>query len=135
MTRPRFALTSIDKGSVSAFVVCLALTFVIVAGLAVDSGRLVASRIAVADHAENAARGAVQHVRGLRSGEKSIDPVAARRAASRYLAQFGLVGDILIEPLAVTVTTRFVETMTLLRLVGIESHTVSATRRAALVDG
>jgi hypothetical protein len=134
MNHTRSVHVPVDKGSVSAFVVCLASTFLVVAGLAVDSGRLVASRIAVADHAENAARVAVQHVRGIRSGEKSIDPVQARRAAARYLAQFGLVGKIDIDPFSVTVSTRLVETMTLLRLVGIESHTVSATRRAVLVD-
>jgi hypothetical protein len=44
------------------------------------------------------------------------------------------VGKIDIDPFSVTVSTRLVETMTLLRLVGIESHTVSATRRAVLVD-
>lgn len=123
-----------SKGSISAFVVCLASTFVVVAGLAVDSGRLVAARIAVADHAENAARVAVQQVRGIRSGQRSIDPGPARAAAANYLARFGLAGDIRVDVLSVTVTTRMVETMTLLRLVGVETRTVSATRRAALAD-
>lgn len=125
---------SLSRGSISAFVVCLASTFVVVAGLAVDSGRLVAARIAVADHAENAARIAVQQVRGLRAGERTVDAVAARAAALQYLARFELTGDIGIDLHSVTVTTRIVETMTLLRLVGIESRTVSATRRAELVD-
>lgn len=122
-----------DPGSVSAFVVCLASTFIVVAGLAVDSGRVVAARITVADHAENAARVAAQQVRGIRSGEWFIDPVEARRTASRYLSQFGLVGEIHVDATSVTVSTFVEEQMTLLRLVGIESRTVRATRRADLV--
>lgn len=123
-----------DRGTLSAFVVCLASTFLVVAGLAVDSGRTVAARIEAADHAENAARVGVQQVVGLRSGERLIDPVGARRAVHGYLTGFALSGDVQVDAKSVTVTVRIVEEMTLLRLVGIESRTVSATRRAGLAD-
>lgn len=123
-----------DRGSVSAFVVCLAATFIVVAGLAVDSGRLVAARIEVADHAENAARVAIQQMSGIRSGERIVDPVRSRRAVAQYLGRFGLTGEALVEPRSVTVTVRTTETMTLLRLVGIDRRQVSATRRAEVTD-
>lgn len=123
-----------DSGSMSAFVVCLAATFIVVAGLAVDSGRLVASHIAVSDHAENAARIAAQQVGGIRSGERVIDPVRARAAASRYLLRFGLVGEVRVVSNVVQVTIRMVEPMTLLRLVGVRERWVSATRRAEVTD-
>lgn len=100
-----------------------------------DSGRTVATRIEAADHAENAARVGVQQVVGLRSGERLIDPVGARRSAFGYLARFDLSGDVQVDAKSVTVTVRIVEEMTLLRLVGIESRAVSATRRAGLADG
>lgn len=127
--------TSGDRGSISAFVVCLAMTFFFVAGLAVDSGRILASKIAVADHAENAARIGAQQVGGLRTGEWSIDAESARRAALRYLADFGLGGEVLVDSSSVVVSTSLVENMTLLRLVGVSSSVVRATRRAELVDG
>lgn len=123
-----------DRGSISAFVVCLAVTFIAVAGLAVDSGRLVSAHIAVADHAENAARVAAQQVRGLRSGERELDPARARAAAGRYLAQFGLTGDVEVGTTKVEVTARMVGTVTLLRILGIRNRQVSATRRAELID-
>lgn len=130
------AATSIrvDRGSISAFVVCLAMTFIVTAGLAVDSGRLVEARISAGDHAENAARVAVQQVSGIRSGERSVDPVRARRAAAQYLSQFGLAGSIRIESKSVTVTVRLTKDMTLLRLVGIARRQISAERRAELTD-
>lgn len=124
-----------DRGTLSAFVVCLASTFLVVAGLAVDSGRTVATRIEAADHAENAARVGVQQVIGLRSGERIIDPVSARQAVFGYLARFDVSGDVHVEERSVTVTVRIIEKMTLLRLVGIGSRAVSATRRAGLTDG
>lgn len=126
--------SGLDRGSISAFVVCLAMTFIVVAGLAVDSGRVVATRIDVADHAENAARVAVQQLRGIRSGERVIDPVRARRAATQYLSGFGLAGEVSVEPKSVTVTIQATQSMTLLRLVGIEHQQVSATRRAVVTD-
>jgi len=126
--------TRIDSGSISAFVVCLAMTFIVTAGLAVDSGRLVEARIAAGDHAENAARIAVQQVKGIRSGERTVDPIRARRAAGQYLSQFALTGDVHIESKSVTVRVRMNKDMTLLRLVGIARRQVSAERRAELTD-
>lgn len=123
-----------DRGIVSAFVVCLVATFVVAAGLAVDSGRLVASRITIADHAENAARVAAQQASGLRSGERILDPDRARRAALEYLARFGLEGEVIVDARSVVVSAETTEKMTLLRLVGIESRIVAATRRAELAD-
>lgn len=123
-----------DPGSVSAFVTCLAASFVVIAGLAVDSGRMVAARIEVADHAENAARIGAQQVTGIRSGERVIDAPRARAAALLYLQRFEVEGDVRVESESVTVTARTIEKMTLLRLVGVTERSLSATRRAELRD-
>ncbi len=132
--RKRSCTADSDRGSIAAFVVCLAFTFVGVAGLAVDSGRLVATHIAAADHAENAARVAAQQVRGIRSGERTLDPDRARSAAARYLLRFGLSGDVRVDAVTVVVTVRMTGSMTLLRVIGVRDRSVSATRRAELTD-
>ena len=71
-----------ENGVVSAFVLGLMMTFVVCAGLGVDGGRLVASRLELADHAENAARIGAQELTELRSGEPTIDESQARTSAS-----------------------------------------------------
>lgn len=123
-----------ERGVITAFVVALSTTFLVVAGLAVDSGRIVAARITVADHAENAARVGAQQVGGIRSGERVLDPARARRAALEYLSEFGLSAEITVEVRRIRVTTHMTQPTTLLQLVGIGAQTVSATRTAELVD-
>lgn len=96
---------------------------------------MVAARIEVADHAENAARIGAQQVTGIRSGERFIDAPRARAAALGYLRRFDVDGDVRVEPGSVTVTARRIEKTTLLRLVGVTEQSLSATRRAELRDG
>lgn len=47
-------MSHVEDGSVTAFVTALLMGFLACVGLAVDGGRLVAARIELADHAENA---------------------------------------------------------------------------------
>lgn len=121
-----------DRGSVTVFVVGLVLSFTVAAGLAFDSGRLVAARITVADHAENAARIGAQQVGGLRVGDRVLLPAAARRAALSYLSLNGLRGDVEVGVRTVTVTIRLSQATTFLRLVGVGRRVVSATRSAEI---
>lgn len=121
-----------EQGSVTVFVVGLVLSFTVAAGLAFDGGRLVAARITVADHAENAARIAAQQVGSLRSGERVLRPAAARSAALSYLSSYGLRGDVEVGSRIVTVTTRLSQPTTFLHLVGIGQRVVSATRSAEI---
>ncbi|GDX27500.1 hypothetical protein LBMAG12_18740 [Actinomycetes bacterium] len=123
-----------DKGVITGFVVGLVLSFTAVAGLAVDSGRIVSARVSASDHAENAARVGAQEVTLLRLGWRFLDPVAAKIAAQQYLQRYGLVGDVTVGYRTVTVTVRMTQATTLLRLVGISSRTVSATRTAEIFD-
>ena len=126
----RASLDPRDEGTVTAFVVCLVVAFVLCAALAVDGGRLVASRVAAADHAENAARVGAQEVSGLRSGARMLDPARARRAVDRYLGSHGLAGDVVVSATTVTVTVVMVFHPTLLRLAGVGERRVTATRSA-----
>ena len=124
-----------DHGVVSGFVVALALGFVVMAGLAIDSGRLVAARTEAADHAENAARLAAQEVALIRLGVRTIDPVRARAVVSTYFDRHGVDGSVVIDHRSVTVTVRAEQDTTLLHLVGIDSRFVSAVRTATIVAG
>jgi len=122
-----------DRGVVTAFVVGLVLTFAVVAGLAVDSGRLVAAHVTAGDHAENAARAGAQEVTLVRLGWRLIDPRRATATARAYLDAHGVDGEVSADFQSVTVTVRVRQSTTLLRLVGVGERSVSSTRTARLV--
>lgn len=124
-----------DRGVVSGFVVGLALSLVVMAGLAIDSGRLVAARTEAADHAENAARLAAQEISLIRLGVRTIDPARARTVVSNYFDRHGVNGSVVIDHQSVTVTVRAEQETTLLHLVGVDSRSMSATRTATVVAG
>ena len=115
-----------ERGSITAFVAVLAITFIACAGLAVDGGRLVAARVQLADHAENAARAGVQEVTSLRSGEPDIDVSEARSTAAAYLRSWGVSGEVSATTEEVTVSVRRMVPMSILGLFGVGSRMVSA---------
>ena len=118
-----------EEGVVTAFVVGLVMTFIVCAGLGVDGGRLIAARLTLADHAENAARSAAQELTSLRSGSPEIDQQAAYQSAMRYLSDNNLSGEVVTSPESVTVTVAQNVEMTLLRLFGAKDHLLAVTRR------
>ena len=123
-----------DRGVVTAFVLGLAMCFMVTAGMAVDGGRIVAARVEAADHAENAARVGAQQVTLLRLGWRLLDPAQAKRAAEEYLSVHGVSGQVTVGLRTVSVTVTLTQQTTLLRLVGIGSRTVTASRTAELVE-
>ena len=124
-----------DEGSITALVVVLVMTFVACAGLAVDGGRLVAAKIELGDHAENAARAGAQEITSLRSGFLEINEPQAMYATEEYLAAHGIDGDVRIQNNSVTVHVSRKISMTLLSLFGVTGKTLSAQRSATPVDG
>ncbi|MHB1090955.1 MAG: Tad domain-containing protein [Ilumatobacteraceae bacterium] len=124
-----------DEGSITALVVVLAMTFVACAGLAVDGGRLVAAKIELGDHAENAARAGAQEVVSLRSGSPEINRSQAVYAVEEYLVAHGVDGDVYIQNNNVTVHVSRKISMTLLSLFGVNGKTLSAQRSATPVSG
>lgn len=123
-----------DRGTVTAFVVTLVVAFVACAALAVDGGRLVAARVQAADHAENAARAGAQELTDLRAGQRRVDPVRARARAAAYLADHGVIGEIVATTASVTVTVVLEHHPTLLGLVGVGARSVRATRSVSPVS-
>ena len=123
-----------DRGSISGFVVVITLTVMTCAGLALDGARLVGEKVSVADHAENAARAGAQELASLHDGALTLDPGRARQAAESYLAVHGLSGSVVVTPDRITVTVRSTVAMTLLRLAGVASKTVTATRSSTPIS-
>ena len=119
-----------EDGVVSAFVVGLMMTFIVCAAFGVDGGRLVATRLELADHAENAARIGAQEITDLRSGSPKIDQNLAQRSSTTYLADQDLNYSVSVSSNSVTVTAIREVEMTLLKLFGVHNHTISVTRTA-----
>lgn len=132
--RARIASDQSERGSVSAFVVIMAVALVACAGLVVDGGRLVAGRTEAADHAENAARVGAQEAADLRGEAWSINPAAASAAAQTYLDSHGVSGTVAVSGRTITVTVTVSKTMTLLGVVGPSNRSVTATRAAELIE-
>jgi Flp pilus assembly protein TadG len=128
------SILTVESGVVSAFVLGLMMTFVVCAGLGVDGGRLVANRMELADHAENAARVGAQELTDLRTGEPTLDENQARNSASNYLATNNVDGEVLITSNSVTVTVNRDVEMSLLKLFGAINHQITVTRTAKPSD-
>ncbi len=123
-----------DRGSVSAFVVVMAVALVMCAGLVFDGGRMVAARVAAADQAENAARVAAQRTLESRNGAVvTLDPDAAWRAGNDYLASHGISGSIAVAGATVRVTVTATTPMTMLAVIGVAPRTITVTRSAEAV--
>lgn len=119
-----------ERGSVSAFVVGLIMSFVSCAGLAVDGGRVISAKVRVSDEAENTARFGAQAVTNMRLGVPVVDEIRAIRIGRDFLKSLGASGVVSASRLEVCVVVRETVPMTLLSLVGVDSREVE-TRRCA----
>ena len=128
-------LGAAERGSITAFVVVIAMTFIACAGLALDGGRLVAAKIELGDDAENAARVGAQEIKSFRSGNPTIDKPRAFDAITRYLSEHDVSGEVSINDNEVTVRVTRLVRMTLLSLFGVTAKIVTAQRTAIPVDG
>jgi Flp pilus assembly protein TadG len=128
------SVLAVESGVVSAFALGLMMTFVVCAGLGVDGGRLVANRMELVDHAENAARVGAQELTDLRTGEPTLDENQARNSASNYLATNNVEGEVSTTSNSVTVTVNRDVQMSLLKLFGATNHQITVTRTAKPSD-
>lgn len=128
-------LPSAERGSITAFVVVIAMTFIACAGLALDGGRLIAAKVELGDDAENAARVGAQEIKSFRSGNPTIDKPRAFDAITRYFTEHDVSGEVSINDNEVTVRVTRLVRMTLLSLFGLTAKIVTAQRTATPVDG
>lgn len=126
-----------DDASISAFVAVVSLAMIVVAGLVLDGGRLLAARRQAADIAGDAARAGAQALdeHSLRSGRAEIDPAAAHAVVAAHLASTPASGSASIADDLVAVEVRMPVRTLLLGVVGFDGATVRARREARPVQG
>jgi Flp pilus assembly protein TadG len=129
--------SSREAGSLSVFVLILAVALFALVGLVVDAGRAIAAKGAAMDEAEQAARtGADQvSVDALRQGRVEIEPSAAVQAAQAYLNAVGQSGTASVSGSTVTVRIDESEPTVILSIVGIDRISISAVASATNVHG
>jgi Flp pilus assembly protein TadG len=125
-----------DSGTISVFVVIVAMALIAVAGLVLDGGRLLAARREAQDIAANAARAGAQALdeAELRSGRAVLAPGAAADAVRAYLARTSATGTSRIGVDTVTVTVQMPVRTLLPAFAGGPRRTVTATERARAVQ-
>ena len=122
-----------NHGSVTAFVVTVTSSLMLLVGLVHGGGRLVAAHLRVSDLAAAAARAGAQQVVGIRAGHLEVDPAAAVAASRSSLRALGTDGSVEVGATTVTVTVRERVTFAVLTLVGLSGRDVAATRVAMVV--
>jgi uncharacterized membrane protein len=126
-------VTSRETGTVTVFVTVFMTTLLLVAGLVIDGGQVLAARREASYLAESAARAGAQEVDivALRTtGGAALDPDAAQHRAQRYLASAGVHGVVRVDGDTVSVDVTITRHLSLLGIVGIKEATVSANGTA-----
>ena len=124
-----------DRGSLSAFVVCLMAGLVALVGLVNDGGELLLRYSVVTDRTQAAARVGVQQVEGVREGRVRLDVDMARSAALAHLRGGGLRGSVEVSGDSVTVTVSSHRRPGILALIGVRGAVLTIRRSAHLVEG
>lgn len=126
-----------EDGSLTAYVVVLAATVVLVAGLVVDGGRLLAARRDAQHAAQSAARAAAQAIdlAALRDGQVRLSPADADAAARAWLGDHGYTGSVTVTGDTVQVRVRRTVPLRLLSAAGLPARTVEAAEQARAVQG
>ena len=120
-----------DTGAVVPLTAVMLLGLLAVAALVIDGGVLFAERRDLQGLADGAARAgamAVDEERLRETGAVSLDPVAARTAAGRYLAAGGFQGEVQIDAdtLGVTVGLEESRPTLMMGLIGVRAVSVTA---------
>lgn len=126
----------LERGSVSAFVIVIATSFLIMVGLAVDvSGHLHAMQEAraVAREAARAGGQQVQMPAGVRGRGAVADPASAAAAAAAYLSQAEVAGSVAVTgPASITVNVTSTYPTKFLSVVGVGSLSATGTAEARI---
>jgi hypothetical protein len=126
-----------ERGSVTAYTLVLTLAVLGFAGLVLDAGLAVATKVQAISTAQSAARAGARDLdlTTLRTtGAILIDPTSATATARDWLARAGVTGTVAATPQTVTVTVRTSRRTQLLRLVGVTALPVSGTATATAVQ-
>ena len=127
-----------DRGSAVGFGLLAVFLAVLFAGVVLDGGTAMATRVQALDIAQQAARAGANQLdlAALRArGQTVLDPAAAQAAATAFLAQAGISGTATATLTEVTVTVTRSQPTTLLQLIGKTSIAMTATAHATPVIG
>lgn len=120
------------------YVAIFSVGLLVLCGLVVDGGYVLAGRRRAIDEANGAARAGAEALApaGYRSGgDVTLDPGRAEAAALDFLAATGHSGTVVVSGDQVTVQTSFGQPTALLGIIGIRSVTVAGRGQARAVEG
>lgn len=125
-----------ETGSVTVFVVLVAIGLIAVAGLVIDGGYTMAAKRQADGEAEQAARAGADALSraALRSDLVRLNPQQARIAAETYLHSIGAHGSCATTGATVTCTVTKQQPMAILSAVGVSHLTVHGTASARSID-
>jgi Flp pilus assembly protein TadG len=127
-----------EGGQLTLFVVFATVALLVLAGLVVDGGYVLAARRRAIDEANGAARAGAEALAPSAyrdAGAVVLDDAAATAAAQDYLAAAGHTGVVLVEEDRVSVSLSFAQPTTLLRIIGIDDVSVSGRGQARSIRG
>lgn len=126
-----------ERGSAMVFVLGMAVTMLVCAGLVLDGGNALNARMRLADNVEQAARAGAQQidVNHLRTtGQVRLEPAAAEARARSFISTFNYP-DVSVSVQDGQITVRAADSVdtTLLGLVGIQKYDVAASATSTAV--
>ena len=127
-----------DRGVVTVFVAGITVALLMVAGLVVDGGYVLAARREASNVAESAARAGAQALdtnAARNNANATLDPAAATRAAQAFLVSAGRVGTVTVAGGTVRVEVTIQQRTYLLSIAGTRSITVKGVGEARPVRG
>ncbi|GAA0927596.1 MULTISPECIES: TadE/TadG family type IV pilus assembly protein [Streptomyces] len=122
-----------DHGQITVFVVVITALVVLFAGLAVDGGLALATKIRALGEAQEAARAGAQAIdldAYRADGTVRLQPDQARALAYRYLATTGDTGTVTATERTVTVAVTVQQPTQLLQAAGLDTLTVTGSGTA-----
>ena len=127
-----------DRGSGTVWALGLVVVLTLLSGAVLDGGNAMAARVQALDIAQQAARAGANQLdlTALRTqGVLRLDPVAARNAATAFLADAGISGTAAATPDQVTVTVTRSQPTLILQAIGVDAISMTATANAVPQTG
>ena len=111
------------------------MSLLVLTGLVVDGGRVVARYAELADVAENASRIGSQQIVGIRSGDPQLNEGEARRRIIEFLNTRHINGRVTVSAGGTIVEIRESVPMRMLSIIGIYERRIVVTRSSFVVSG